>query len=153
MADDSEYKRIAEAALFASGRALKEEELARIMGVGSIGYVNRIMELLISDIKSRDGALEIRRIGNTYVLEVKSAYAQKVSELSGAPDITRPSLKILAYISKNEPMMQSALIKSFGSSAYEHIKELTEKGFIHTTKSGRTRSIQTTNRFKEYFEI
>ncbi len=153
MADDNEYKRLAEAALFASGRALGEDELARIMGVGSIGYVNRIMDMLIKDIASRDTSLTIRRIGGTYVLEVKSDYAKRVSELSGAPDITKPSLRILAYISKNEPLMQSALIKAFGSSAYEHIKELSEKGFVHTMRAGRTKTIETTNKFKEYFDI
>ena len=34
-----EYKRIAEAALFTSGRAMSAEELGGIMGLAGVGYV------------------------------------------------------------------------------------------------------------------
>jgi segregation and condensation protein B len=153
MNEASDYKKVAEAALFAAGRAMNAQELAVVMGVESMGYVKTVMESLMSDYTQRDGALEIKMIGDAYVLEVKSQYSPKVAALAGAPDITRPSLKILAYISKNEPVMQSSVVKAFGSSAYEHIKELSEKQFIKSAKEGRTKRIETTAKFKEYFEL
>ena len=56
------------------------------------------------------------------------------SSLAGAPEISKSSLRILAYISKNEPLMQNGIVKAFGSSTYEHIKELQEKEFIRSMR-------------------
>ena len=153
MNEASDYKKIAEAALFASGRAMSAQELGSVMGVESMGYVKSVMESLIKEYEEKGGALEVKMIGDSYVLEVKNQYSQRVSVLAGAPDITRPSLRILAYISKNEPVMQSSIVKAFGSSAYEHIGELSEKGFIKSAREGRTKRIETTTKFKEYFEL
>jgi len=153
MNEASDYKRVAEAALFASGRAMNAQELAKVMGVESMGYVKSVMESLIQEYAQREGALEIKMIGDAYVLEVKTAYSLRVASLAGSPDITKASLRILAYISKNEPAMQSGIVKAFGSSVYEHIGELTEKGFIKSEKVGRTKKIETTAKFKEYFEL
>ncbi|MDE1865188.1 MAG: SMC-Scp complex subunit ScpB [Candidatus Micrarchaeota archaeon] len=153
MNEDSGYKRVAEAALFASGRAMSAQELAAVMGVASMGYVKSVMESLIQEYSQREGALEVKAVGDGYVLEVKNEYAQKVASLAGSPDISRPSLRILAYISKNEPVMQSAIVKAFGSSAYDHIKELTEKQFIKSSREGRTKRIETSPKFREYFEL
>lgn len=153
MADTLEYKKIAEAALFTAGRALSCSEIGSIIGVASVGHVRNMMNELISEYQQRSSALEIRTIGDTYSLEVRGDYAQRVSALAGAPDISRPSLRILAYISKNEPIMQSSIVKAFGSSAYEHIKELTEKEFIRALRSGRTKKIETAPKFREYFSI
>ncbi len=153
MNEGSDYKRVAEAALFASGRAMSAQELGSVMGVASMGYVKSVMESLMQEYTQREGALEIKAVGDGYVLEVKNQYAQRVAVLAGSPDITRPSLRILAYISKNEPVMQSSVVKAFGSSAYEHIKELTEKDFIKSSKVGRTKKIETAPKFREYFEV
>jgi segregation and condensation protein B len=153
MNEGSDYKKVAEAALFASGRAMTAQELGTVMGVASMGYVKSVMESLMQEYAQREGALEIKSVGDGYVLEVRNQYAQRVASLAGSPDITRPSLRILAYISKNEPVMQSSIVKAFGSSAYDHIKELSEKQFIKSAREGRTKRIETTHKFKEYFEL
>jgi segregation and condensation protein B len=153
MNEASDYKKVAEAALFASGRAMSAQELGAVMGVESMGYVKTVLESLVKEYTERNGALEVKAIGDSYVLEVRNQYSQKVSALAGSPDITRPSLRILAYISKNEPVMQSAIVKAFGSSAYEHIGELGEKGFIKSAREGRTKRIETTPKFREYFDL
>lgn len=78
---------------------------------------------------------------------------RRLTGLAGSPDISRASLRILAYISRNEPIMQSSVVKAFGSSAYVHIKELVEKEFVRALRTGRTKRIETTNKFREYFGI
>jgi len=80
-------------------------------------------------------------------------YLKYVSTFAGAPDISRGALRILAYISKNEPIMQNNIVKAFGTSSYEYIKEILDKGFIKATKSGRTKKLETTEKFKEYFNF
>jgi segregation and condensation protein B len=151
--DEAECKKIAEAALFVSGRALGAEELSQILGIASVGHVRALMDALAMEYEHRAGALEIKRLDNKYLMGARGQYSQKVSSLAGSPDISQPSLRILAYISKNEPVMQSSVVRAFGSSTYDHMKELTEKGFVSATRSGRSKKIETTSKFREYFEF
>ena len=108
---------------------------------------------LVEETKISGDPFLVLKFGDKYELTLKEPYATKVSGLAGSPDITKSSLKILAYISKNEPIMQNSIVKAFGSSTYDHVKELLEKGFISTKKVGRTKRIETTNRFREYFNL
>ena len=149
----AEYKKIAEAALFTSGKAMSAEELAGVLGVASIGYVKNLMNELTGDYEGRDGALAISKIGDKYILGVREPYIQKVNSLAGSPDITRGALRILAYVGKNEPVMQNNVVKAFGTSTYDHVKELVEKDFVRTMHVGRTKRIETTQKFKEYFNF
>jgi len=148
-----EYKRIAEAALFTSGRAMSAEELGGIMGLAAVGYIKTVMNELITDYETRNCALVVSKIGDKYLLGIKNDYISKVNTLAGAPDISKSSLRILAYVGKNEPIMQSAVVKAFGSSVYDHMKELTEKDFVKATRVGRTKKIETTQKFREYFNL
>ena len=148
-----DYKRVAEAALFASGRAMSVEELAKIFGLGSIGSVEGIMDSLIKEYGERDSAIEVQKLGSKYVMSIREPYATKVNGLAGAPDISKGGLRILAYISKNEPVMQNAVVKAFGTSTYDYMKELVENEFVTTKRVGRTKKIETTQKFKEYFNV
>jgi segregation and condensation protein B len=150
---ESEHMRLAEAALFVSGRAMGLDEIAKVLGVASLGYVKKLMENLMHDYEAGTSALTVASVGNKYALAVKAAYAGRVSELAGAPEISKPALRILAYIGRNEPIMQNSIVKAFGSSTYDHIKELSEKEFITSQRKGRTKRIETTQKFKEYFNM
>jgi len=152
-ANSRDYKRIMESALFVSGRAMDLEEMAKVAGIGSIGHAKRILAELIKDYDSKDTALRISEVGGKYSLGVKNEYAEMVGSLAGAPEISKSSLRILAYISKNEPVMQNSIVKAFGSSTYDHIKELQGKEFIRSMRAGRTKRIETTDKFKEYFNL
>lgn len=149
----SEYKKTIEAALFVSGRAMDTEEIAQIVGIGSIGHVKKMLEELVVEYDGRNSSLIISKVGEKYTLDVRKEYAEKVNSLAGTPDISKSSLRILAYISKNEPVMQANVVKAFGSATYDHMKELLEKEFIKTTRVGRTKRIETTNKFREYFSL
>ena len=156
MQDDSiigEYKRVIEAALFTSGRAMGADEIAKVLGMGSMGAVGKIMGALTEEYEKRDSAIEIVQLGGKYAMMLKEKYAAKVGQLSGQPDISKGAMKILAYVSKNQPVMQNGIVKAFGDSTYAHIKELVEKEFITTRKAGRTKKIETTSKFLEYFEL
>ncbi len=151
--NSSEYKKTIEAALFVSGRAMDTEEIAEIVGISSVGHVKKILDELINEYQTRDSSLLISKVGEKYTLGVRNDYAERVNKLAGAPDISKGSLRILAYISKNEPVMQSSIVKAFGSSTYDHMRELSEKEFVRTMRVGRTKRVETTNRFKEYFNL
>ncbi len=151
--NNSDYKKIIEASLFVSGRAMDLEEIANVAGIGSVGHVKKMLDEIAKDYDSRGSPLTVSNMGDKYMLSVRNEYAERVNSLAGAPDISRSSLRLLAYISKNEPVMQSSVVKVFGSSTYDHMRELLDKEFVRTMRVGRTKRVETTNKFKEYFSL
>lgn len=148
-----DFKKLVEAALFMTPNALSAQEIATVISLGSVGHVENYLDQLIEEYRTRDTSLEIIKIENKYMFSIKEPYASKVSGLASGPDITKGALRLLAYVSKNDGAMQSQLVKIFGESTYEHVKELTEKGFIEAKKEGRSRKVLTTNKFREYFNV
>jgi segregation and condensation protein B len=153
MLQSGDYKKLIEAALFVSGKALSADEISQAIGVASVGAVNTMVTELMKEYESRDTSMSILKIGDKYIMSVKEPYAGRVSGLAGAPDMSKGALRILAFVSKNEPVLQSSVVKAFGSSAYDYLRELREKDFITRTKSGRSMKLQTTLKFKEYFNF
>jgi segregation and condensation protein B len=151
MDQDNEYKKFIEAALFMSSNALGAKEICSITGIASPGMVNKLLKDLQNDYQVRDSAIEIIEIDNKYMLSLREPYSRKVSSMATAPDISRGALRVLAYISKNNGVMQSSLVKSFGSGVYEYTKELDEKGFVERKTVGRSRKLMVTSKFREYF--
>lgn len=64
-------------------------------------------------------------------------------------------LRTLSVIALKEPIRQTDLKELRGSTAYEHVQELVEKGLISKTrdKNGRSFNLKTTPKFKEYFKL
>lgn len=151
--EGADYKKEIEAAMFVSNKAMSVQEIGESLGIKSFSSVKSIISALIEDYKARDSALEIIEINGKYLLTVRKEYLAKVNRLAGTPDISKPGLRILAYISKNEPVMQSRLVKIFGTSAYIYIKELLESEFISSTRFKTTKSIKTAPKFAEYFSL
>jgi segregation and condensation protein B len=151
--DVIDYKKLIEAALFMSSKAVGLDELAEQTGIASKGTLQSMLDSLINYYNASDTALEILRIGDKYMFGLKEPYASKVASLAGGPDITKGALRILAYVNKNEGVLQSSLVKIFGSTTYDYIKELRESEFITTEKYKSSRKVTTTQKFKEYFNV
>ena len=122
-----------EAVLFITARAISLDEIATILDEETETIEEAILELIM-DYSSRDGALEIDD-ENGYILQVKEEH--------------------MDLIALKEPLRQTALIDLRGSTAYEHIKELVDKGLISKTrdKNGRSFNLKTTPKFAEYFKL
>ena len=153
MEEQADYKNMIEGALFMSQNAVGVSELSRITGIMSPGHIQKLLDELISEYNGRNTSLTILSIDKKYMFSLKEPYASKLSSMANGPDITKGALRLLAYISKNNGIAQSSLVKAFGASTYDHIKELIEAEFIEAKKSGRTKKITTTNKFKEYFNV
>ena len=148
-----EEMRVIEAALFMSPDPIDVRDLARIAGLGAIGYVDELIKKLNEEYEKNGNAMVIKKIGNAYQMTLKDEYFNLVAGLAKESEIRVGALKVLAYISKNEPIMQSKLAKIFGSGVYDYVKELTEKGFLHCEKKGISKEIRTTEKFRDYFAI
>lgn len=153
MEDQPDYKKLVEAALFMSPRAMSVSEISSATGMAAIGSLQEIINNLVEQYRNGDTALEILKLNDKYMFSLKEPYASKVAKLAAGPDLTRGALRILAYINKNDGVLQSQIVKLFGSSVYEYMKELEEKEFVETEKEGRSKKIITTTKFKEYFNV
>lgn len=141
-----EAKRIVEAILFAASRPVSEEELVTA-GVKKRALSKAIEELVKEYAHS---AIEIVDMGGRYVMQLRNEYAELVKRFAPM-ELSRSLLKTLAIIAYHQPVKQSDLKHMVGSQIYEHVKELKKKGFIKTQKEGRTKRVEVSPYFYEYF--
>ena len=142
-----------EAVLFTTAQALSINEIAEILEEENIDIVEEAMLELIMDYSSRSGALEIDD-ENGYILQLKEEHMDIVEKL--CPVELKPAvLRTLSVIALKEPIRQSDLKELRGSTAYEHVQELLEKGLIsrNRDKNGRSYNLKTTPKFSEYFKL
>lgn len=141
-----------EAVLFTTAKALSAKEIGEILEVEPDTAEEALLELIM-DYSARDGALEIDD-ENGYILQVKEEYMDIVEKLCPV-DLKTAVQKTLTIIALKEPLRQTTLIEMRGSTAYEHVQELLEKGFISKTKdkNGRSYNLKTTPKFAEYFKL
>ena len=141
-----------EAVLFVTGRAVSLKEIAEILERDEQEVEDAMLSLII-DYSSRDGALEIDD-ENGYIIQVKDEYMDIVEKLFPI-DFYNAVLKTLLGIALKQPIRQSLLKDLRGSTAYDHVAELVEKGMISRKKdsNGRSFNLKTTPKFAEYFKI
>ncbi len=141
-----------EAVLFVTGKAVSLKDISEILETDEQEVENAMLDLIM-DYSSRDGALEIDD-ENGYIIQVKEEYMDIVEKLCPV-DITNAVLKTLTVIALKEPIRQSELKELRGSTAYDHVQELVDKGLISRKKdkNGRSYNLKTTPKFAEYFKI
>lgn len=141
-------KEILEAALFASGEPLSEEQLRSLVR----GNVRELLQQLMDEYNRRGSAIEIRELEGRFVMQVKPEYAGKVKSLA-PKELRSPVLRTLAMIAYHQPLTVAELVYKRGAAAYEHVRELAESGLVLAAPQGRTRLLNTTPRFAEYFNL
>lgn len=142
-------KGIIEAALFVAGEPLDEERLSALLRGRPL---KEAVQALIQDYKDRDSSIEIVELGGRYVMQVKAGYAEEVRSIAPR-ELPPPILRTLSMIAYHQPLTQSYLVGIRGNSAYSHVRELEERGLISVAPKGRTKLLQTTKRFAEYFGL
>ena len=142
-----------EAVLFTTAQALSIKDIAEILNEEDLEKTEEAMLELIMDYSSRPGALEIDD-ENGYILQVKEEHMDIVEKLCPV-ELKPAALRTLSVIALKEPIRQTDLKELRGSSAYEHVQELLEKGLISRTrdKNGRSYNLKTTPKFAEYFKL
>ncbi len=142
-----------EAVLFTTAQALSIKEIAEILEEEDLDKTEEAMLELIMDYSSRLGALEIDD-ENGYILQVKEEHMDIVEKLCPV-ELKPATLRTLSVIALKEPIRQTDLKELRGSTAYEHVQELLEKGLISRTKdkNGRSYNLKTTPKFAEYFKL
>ncbi len=142
---------IIEAALFAAGKAVSLEKLMKITGKPKKNVFSALQELTEA-YSSRGSGLEILDLGERYVMQVKPEYSELMRDVA-PKELSPPKLRTLSMIAYHQPLLQSDLIEMRGSGAYDHIKDLIERGFVESAPSGRSRLLSTTPLFADYFGL
>ena len=142
-----------EAILYLKGKPTPLTEIVECTNC-SIDQVQDAIIKLMSDYAHRDTALEIVETAIGYSLQLRSDYRNLLETLVPA-ELTQGTLKTLAAIALNSPMLQSDVIALRGSSAYQHINELVELGFVNKRRQdeGRSYWLEIKDKFYHYFEI
>ncbi len=147
-----EKQKIIEAALFMSTKPLSVADLAKLLNIAAIGYVTKEIKELQKQYLEKDGAIQIFEENGKYVMTLKSEYAKEVKDFAKEAEISPHALKTLGYIAKNDGILKSILCKKLGSTIYQDVMELDEKGFINQKKAGRSKKLFLTQKFKDYFK-
>jgi len=140
-----------EAALFSAGRALDPTEAAEATGL-SRNKALEALDALVELYKSREGALEVIKLGTKYALQLKSEAVEYGRRLA-PQEIPSYLLRTLALIAHEQPMLQTELKYKLGDKVYEHVSELLELGMIQRERKGRSFELSVTSAFLEYFGI
>ncbi|VVC01902.1 Segregation and condensation protein B [uncultured archaeon] len=149
--DETEAEKIIEAALFMSSKPLAVAELGKLIGVAAPGFVAQRLDALKAKYDAAGSSIEIALEEGKYYMRLRPEYVNYVKEFAQEGEISRHALRTLAYISKNEGMKKSLLADRLGSTIYQDVAELVEKGFLLQKKSGRSSALSTTPKFKSYF--
>ncbi|PTD93761.1 SMC-Scp complex subunit ScpB [archaeon SCG-AAA382B04] len=146
-----ENEKVVEAALFTAGSPLNKNEISKVTGLKK-NRVEELVKKLRKKYQKRNTALEIKKIGKKYVMQVKTEYSEEVRKLA-PKDISEPVLRTLSLIAFRQPVRQSEVVNVRGNKSYSHISELEEKSLVDSEPQGRTKLLYTTNSFSEYFGI
>lgn len=148
-----EKKAVAEAALFLSEEPLDTDDLADVMNLGSKGFVQQVIDELQEDLAAESRGLTIVESEEGYEMVVKTEHVDQVEHLAPHRDLNEAELRTLALIAYNAPVKQSDVVDVRGNRAYGQIKELTRRGFIAAEQAGRTKELDVTDHFLDYFDL
>ncbi|HXQ79150.1 MAG: SMC-Scp complex subunit ScpB [Thermoplasmata archaeon] len=141
-----------EAVLFASGKPLAVKEIADALGLDDYRPVQRAVRTLEQTYGNRQSALEVRRVGDRYALQLQEKYVPTVHSVTPV-EMTPRTLRTLTLIAYHQPILQSHIVRMIGDVTYEEVQRLRGIGLVHTEPKGSTLELVTTRRFAEYFGI
>jgi segregation and condensation protein B len=142
-----------EAALFLSDEPIDNKQIADILDLGSMGYVEMLVEEYQESLDEEHRGLELVKTPEGYELKVKKDHIEHVSHLAPHQDLNEGQLRTLSLIAYNSPVEQTDIVDIRGNRAYQHVKELVKRGFLSKEKDGRTAILDVTDHFLDYFDL
>jgi segregation and condensation protein B len=141
-----------EAILFAAGKPLSVKEITGALGLDDYRPIQKAVRTLEQTYEHRQSALEVRKVGDRYALQLEERYVPTVHSVTPV-EMSPRTLKALTLVAYHQPMLQSVLVRMIGDVTYEEVQHLRAIGLVHTEPKGSTLELTTTRRFAEYFGI
>ncbi len=145
-------KNMIEASLYAAGKPLNVEILSTKLEIPK-KIVGELINELAFDYLERSTALIIAQMGDSYQMQIKPEYTEKVSKFATGGAIAEKYLRTLTIIALKQPILKSMVIKLRGSGAYEHVKYLLDNVLINAVKKGRSQELTTTDKYSQMFGL
>ena len=143
-----------EAALYAAGRPLDSEQLAKAAGTTSQRKAVAIAREIANAVNGTLHAVEVVEYpGPRFAMQLKTKYTQVARRFATRPLLTKAALRTLSFIAFFQPISASELALRRSSAVYQHLKELEDMDFIASERQGRSKAYRTTPRFSEYFGL
>lgn len=142
-----------EAALFLAEDPVTGDQIADILDLGSKGFVSMLIEEFQEDLQEDRRGLELVKTPEGYELKVKNEHLEHVSHLAPHQDLNEGELRTLSLIAYHSPVEQTEIVDVRGNRAYQHVKELVNRGFLSKEKDGRTAILDVTEHFLDYFDL
>jgi segregation and condensation protein B len=143
-----------EAALYASGRPLDLDEIARVAGTASTRKALATVREIAKSVNSSMNAVEVVEYpGPRFAMQLRAQYTQVARKFATRPLLSRAALRTLSFIAFFQPILSSELVLRRSSTVYQHLRELEEVGFVVAERQGRSKAYRTTGRFAEYFGL
>ena len=142
-----------EAILYLKGQPLSIAEIAEYAQCDRAMVEEGLIEL-IDDYAHRESALEVLETDTGYSLQLRSGFQDLVQTLIPV-ELGVGALRTLAAIALHNPITQTELVNLRGSSAYQHVQELVELGFVRKRRQAECRSsvLHITEKFHQYFQL
>ena len=145
-----EIERLIEAALFMSARPLSIFDLLKLTGA-AVKEIRVAVQNLQKEYSARSSWIEILREGKSYLMRLQPSKVEKVESITQETELSKRALRVLAVVAQNEGVVQSKVFRKLGSTTYEGVKELVEKGYLQTEQKGHSKILHVSNKFKTYF--
>ena len=149
---EEDIKKKIEALLFASGKKMEVDAIANTLSVKKQDVMKVLPELEDEINNKRDSSVMLVNEGNSWGLMIKEKYSDVVQKIVSETELEKALVETLAVISWKYPATQAEIIRLRHNKAYDHIKQLEEKGFIMKEKKGRSFQIKLTPKFFNYFD-
>ena len=137
--------------LFIISKGLSAEEIAMKLGCQKDDALKAINELK-KDYDSTGRAFTIINFNNSYRMTPRREFINNVDELV-PPDLSKSLQKTLSVIAWKQGISQGEVVRIRGNKAYEHIKSLSDMGFVNSAPEGRSYRLTLGDKFFEYFNI
>jgi segregation and condensation protein B len=150
----SEAEKVIEAALFMASRPLSMKELLHVAsgsGAFSLTDIKSALTALQKNYGGRGSFIEVVEAEGSWLMRVKPGSAAGVEGLAQETELSKRALRVLAIVAQHEGVMQSRVVKIVGSSTYEGVAELVEKGYLTFTKKGNSKILRPSKKFRTYF--
>jgi len=148
-----EIKKQIEALLFAAGRNVTIDELAKIMNVFDKNTIKNAINELKKDYEQREAPLIIIQEGDSWKMTVHEKFIPLVQKINPNAELSRTLMETLSVIAWKQPVLQSEVVDIRTPAVYEQIAELEKMGFISKERSGRSYMLKVTQKFMDYFDL
>ena len=139
-----------EAALYASGRPLTLEEIARVAGTASERKAAAMAREIAKAVNGCMLAVEVvEYAGPRFAMQLRAQYTQTARKFATRPLLSRAALRTLSYIAFFQPITSAELVLRRSSAVYQHLRELEDVGFIACEWQGRSKAFKSPVRFAE----